>query len=190
MILPQLVIAFVLAAGLSPHAAARTAGVAVNPESRLTDLSVERGPGGQPRFTFEGRPLTPHQLADALEASARAHTTRGPLYRLLNITSPVGVAWVGLGLLGQVLFTGRMVVQWLTSERAKQSVVPPAFWWMSLGGAAMLLAYFAWRKDIVGLIGQGAGFLIYARNLWLLRTARPTPPTDAPEPPDADPASP
>ena len=40
---------------------------------------------------------------------------------------------------------------------------------MSLGGAAMLLIYFAWRKDIVGLIGQSTGFAIYARNLWLLR---------------------
>ena len=71
----------------------------------------------------------------------------------------------------------RQIVQWLTSERARQSVVPPAFWWMSLGGAAMLLAYFAWRKDIVGLIGHGTGFLIYARNLWLLRRAKAASPS-------------
>ncbi|GAB4110201.1 MAG: hypothetical protein Kow00105_18950 [Phycisphaeraceae bacterium] len=89
-------------------------------------------------------------------------------FRLLNISSPVGVAWVVLGLLGQVLFTGRMVVQWLVSEKHRQSVVPPAFWWMSLAGASMLITYFIWRKDIVGFLGQGTGWLIYLRNLWLI----------------------
>ena len=49
------------------------------------------------------------------------------LYVLLNITSTAGVIWVGLGLLGQVLFTGRMVVQWVVSERRKRSVVPVIF---------------------------------------------------------------
>ena len=94
------------------------------------------------------------------------------LHRLLNIDTPAQAWWVATGLLGQVLFTGRMIVQWLSSERARRSVVPPVFWWMSLGGAALLLAYFVWRRDPVGVVGQGAGFLIYARNLWLLRSAR------------------
>ncbi len=89
-------------------------------------------------------------------------------YRLLNISSPVGFAWVLLGLLGQVLFTGRMVLQWLTSEKAKRSVVPVGFWWMSLAGASMLLTYFIWRRDVVGVLGQSAGWLIYVRNLWLI----------------------
>jgi len=86
----------------------------------------------------------------------------------LNITSPVGFAWVSLGLLGQVLFTGRMVVQWLASERNRQSVVPPVFWWMSLAGASMLVIYFIWRKDAVGVLGQATGWIIYARNLRLI----------------------
>ena len=90
------------------------------------------------------------------------------LYKLLNITSPIGIAWVGLGLLGQGLFTGRMIVQWLVSEKNKRSVVPVAFWWMSLAGATMLVTYFAWRKDIVGILGQSIGWLIYSRNLWLI----------------------
>ncbi|HHQ49151.1 MAG TPA: hypothetical protein ENK19_09765 [Acidobacteria bacterium] len=76
--------------------------------------------------------------------------------------------WVALGLLGQVLFTGRMVVQWLVSEKRKRSVVPVIFWWMSLGGATMLLIYFLWRKDIVGVLGQSTGWFIYSRNLWLI----------------------
>ncbi len=93
---------------------------------------------------------------------------RNRLFAFLNITSPIGFAWVGLGLLGQLLFTGRMVVQWLTSERVRRSVVPVAFWWMSLGGAALLVVYFVWRKDVVGVLGQSTGFFIYARNLRLI----------------------
>ena len=173
---PLMVLTLVLAA-VAPAAPA------VDHATRLSDLSVQRQPDGTPRFNLAGQSLNADQLADALESASRKHSAAHegsagrPAYRLLNITSPAGVAWVGLGLLGQLLFTGRMIVQWLTSERARQSVVPPAFWWMSLGGAAMLLAYFAWRKDIVGLIGQGTGFLIYARNLWLLRRAKAASPS-------------
>ncbi|MET0224741.1 MAG: lipid-A-disaccharide synthase N-terminal domain-containing protein, partial [Terrimicrobium sp.] len=43
---------------------------------------------------------------------------------MFNVTSAAGVAWVALGFLGQLLFTGRMLVQWLTSEKSKRSVVP------------------------------------------------------------------
>jgi len=89
-------------------------------------------------------------------------------YRLLNITSPIGFAWVLLGLVGQVLFTGRMLLQWLVSEKAKRSVVPVGFWWMSLAGASMLLTYFIWRRDIIGVLGQATGWLIYVRNLWMI----------------------
>ncbi|MEO1236901.1 MAG: lipid-A-disaccharide synthase N-terminal domain-containing protein [Planctomycetota bacterium] len=87
---------------------------------------------------------------------------------MLNITTAAGVAWVALGLLGQVLFTARMLVQWLASERQQRSVVPPVFWWLSLVGATMLLVYFVWRKDIVGVLGQSTGWAIYARNLALI----------------------
>lgn len=109
--------------------------------------------------------LTPDQFAALLY---RDFSGRNRLFAFLNITSPIGIAWVGLGLLGQLLFTGRMVVQWLTSERVRRSVVPVAFWWMSLGGAALLVVYFVWRKDVVGVFGQSTGFLIYARNLRLI----------------------
>jgi len=117
----------------------------------------------------ETEKVRPEELASRLE---RDHRDRRLLYRLLNITSPVGIAWVALGLLGQVLFTGRMILQWLTSERARRSVVPVGFWWMSLAGATMLLAYFVWRRDIVGILGQGAGWIIYTRNLWLIYRSR------------------
>ncbi len=96
----------------------------------------------------------------------------GWLSMIFNITSPAGIAWVVIGLGGQLLFTGRMLVQWITSEKHKRSVVPVAFWWMSLIGATMLLAYFIWRRDIVGVLGQATGWIIYIRNLVLIRRAR------------------
>jgi lipid-A-disaccharide synthase-like uncharacterized protein len=77
--------------------------------------------------------------------------------------------WLGLGLFGQLLFTGRMVVQWIASERKGTSVVPPMFWWMSLVGSLLLLAYFLWRRDPIGLLGQAFGSFIYLRNIiWIL----------------------
>lgn len=99
-------------------------------------------------------------------------TSRGWLSTIFNITSPAGLAWVALGLGGQLLFTGRMLVQWFASEKSKRSVIPISFWWMSLIGSTMLLIYFIWRRDIVGILGQGTGWVIYIRNLVLIRRSR------------------
>jgi len=99
--------------------------------------------------------------------------SRGFFEVLLNVTSPAGFLWVAIGLFGQLLFTGRMVVQWLVSEKNRRSVVPPVFWWMSLIGATMLLVYFLWRKEPVGVLGQATGWFIYVRNLLLIY--RPVP---------------
>jgi lipid-A-disaccharide synthase-like uncharacterized protein len=110
--------------------------------------------------------MTPAEFVDRVDRDTRG---RGFWFAFLNITSPVGVAWVALGLLGQVIFAGRMIVQWLVSERQRRSVVPVAFWWMSLVGASMLVVYFVWRRDIVGVLGQATGWVIYVRNLWLIR---------------------
>jgi lipid-A-disaccharide synthase-like uncharacterized protein len=98
--------------------------------------------------------------------------TRGWLSTVFNVTSPVGLVWVAIGLSGQLLFTGRMLVQWFASEKSKRSVVPMSFWWMSLAGATMLLVYFVWRRDIVGILGQATGWIIYIRNLVLIRRSR------------------
>ncbi len=109
--------------------------------------------------------LTPEAFAMRMYVDQRS---RGWMERLANVSSPLGIAWVVMGLAGQVLFTGRMVVQWLASEKEKRSVVPPVFWWMSLIGSSMLLAYFLWRKDPVGVLGQAFGWFIYLRNLWMI----------------------
>ncbi|RUL81237.1 lipid-A-disaccharide synthase N-terminal domain-containing protein [Tautonia sociabilis] len=82
-------------------------------------------------------------------------------------------AWLGVGFLGQLAFTSRFLVQWLASERRRDSVVPTAFWWFSLAGGLTLLTYALFRlKDPVIIVGQGAGVLIYTRNLYLISQAR------------------
>lgn len=105
---------------------------------------------------------------EVAERVMRGRTERSWGQTVLNVSSPIGYLWVGLGLLGQVLFTGRMIVQWLVSEKSKKSVVPPIFWWMSLGGSTMLMVYFLWRRDPIGLLGQSFGWFIYVRNLWMI----------------------
>jgi lipid-A-disaccharide synthase-like uncharacterized protein len=107
--------------------------------------------------------------------------------RLLNVTSPLGIAWVALGLLGQLLFTGRMILQWVVSERSRASVVPPAFWWLSLAGATMLLVYFVWRRDVVGVFGQLTGWVVYLRNLWLIYHGGGASVATPPAPSDSEP---
>jgi len=137
-------------------------------ESISLTAADEKNPSPTFHVTYldgETKQMTPEQYALLL---LQKDDSRTFTFRLLNISSSVGVAWVILGLLGQVLFTGRMVVQWLVSEKKQQSVVPTSFWWLSLIGASMLITYFIWRKDIVGFLGQGAGWLIYGRNLWMI----------------------
>lgn len=76
--------------------------------------------------------------------------------------------WLWLGFGGQALFFGRFLVQWIASERRGESVVPTAFWFFSVGGGLILLAYAIHRRDPVFIAGQSMGLLIYGRNLWLI----------------------
>jgi len=76
--------------------------------------------------------------------------------------------WVGIGLLGQALFSARFLVQWIATERKRRSVVPRQFWYFSVGGGLTLLAYAIYRLDPVFILGQGAGLLVYARNLYFI----------------------
>lgn len=76
--------------------------------------------------------------------------------------------WIIIGFAGQALFTMRFVVQWIASERARRSLLPVAFWFFSVGGGVVLLAYAIHRQDPVFIAGQAGGLVIYARNLWLI----------------------
>jgi lipid-A-disaccharide synthase-like uncharacterized protein len=82
------------------------------------------------------------------------------------------LSWLIIGFAGQALFSLRFLVQWLASERQKKSVIPAAFWYLSIGGGAVLLLYAIHRHDPVFILGQLTGLLIYARNLYLVRRER------------------
>ena len=79
--------------------------------------------------------------------------------------------WLAIGLLGQALFSARFFVQWIASERKKQSVVPREFWFFSIGGGLTLLLYALYKRDPVFILGQGAGLFVYARNLYFIYKA-------------------
>lgn len=147
----------------------------VDLQQRLGDVRVESD--GQRTFvvveTPEGRArLCAEDFLARLESAQVERDTHGWLFHALNITSPWGIVWVAVGFAGQALFTLRMLLQWFASEREKRSVVPIGFWWGSLFGGALLFAYFVWRKDIVGVVGQSTGVVVYARNLILIYRAR------------------
>ncbi len=76
--------------------------------------------------------------------------------------------WLFFGLIAQLIFTARMVVQWWASERAGRSVVPIAFWVLSLVGGMMTLVYGLQRREAVIIIGQVLAVVIYIRNLMLI----------------------
>ena len=78
-------------------------------------------------------------------------------------------AWLVIGFLGQVCFFSRFLVQWMASERAGRSLVPRAFWYLSIAGGAIVLSYAIWRRDPVFIAGQSMGLFVYVRNLILLR---------------------
>ena len=81
------------------------------------------------------------------------------------LASPMGM----LGMLGQVMFFSRFLVQWIASEKKGKSTIPVSFWYLSIGGGGLLLFYAVWRKDPVITLGQLVGLFVYVRNLILIR---------------------
>ena len=76
--------------------------------------------------------------------------------------------WLSVGFLGQAFFSMRFLMQWIASERKKESVIPVSFWFFSIGGGLTLLTYAVYRLDPVFILGQGAGLFVYMRNLYLI----------------------
>lgn len=76
--------------------------------------------------------------------------------------------WVIIGFIGQFMFTMRFVMQWLASEKVQKSVVPVSFWFFSISGGLIVLAYAIHKSDPVFIVGQGAGLLIYFRNVYFI----------------------
>jgi lipid-A-disaccharide synthase-like uncharacterized protein len=80
--------------------------------------------------------------------------------------------WLAFGLVAQLFFTARFLVQWISSERAGQSVVPIAFWFFSMGGGLMTLVYGVVKREPVIILGQAMATVIYVRNIMLIMKNR------------------
>ena len=80
--------------------------------------------------------------------------------------------WVLFGLVAQIVFAMRFVVQWIASERAGRSVVPVAFWFISIFGGGLTLVYGLVRREPIIIIGQVLAVFIYVRNLMLIYKPR------------------
>jgi lipid-A-disaccharide synthase-like uncharacterized protein len=90
------------------------------------------------------------------------------LKNLLN--NPDISSWLlVLGSIAQVVFTSRFVYQWLYAEKKKEAILPLGFWIISLIGGLMTLTYFIFRKDIVLIISNVMGAIIYTRNIMLYK---------------------
>jgi lipid-A-disaccharide synthase-like uncharacterized protein len=76
--------------------------------------------------------------------------------------------WVLFGFLGQAIFASRFIIQWIVSEKKKESFVPLSFWYLSIAGGIVLLVYSLYKRDPVFAIGQASGLVVYARNLVLI----------------------
>jgi lipid-A-disaccharide synthase-like uncharacterized protein len=76
--------------------------------------------------------------------------------------------WLAFGLIAQLFFTARFLVQWISSERAGKSVVPMAFWFCSMGGGVMTLIYGIAKREPVIILGQALATVIYVRNIMLI----------------------
>lgn len=87
----------------------------------------------------------------------------------LGAGNPKDAIWLAVGLMGQLAFTARFIVQWIASERAGKSVMPVAFWYLSISGGLIVLAYGIHKLDLVIILGQLPGVVVYSRNLWLIR---------------------
>lgn len=82
------------------------------------------------------------------------------------------VIWLCVGFAGQGLFSLRFLVQWISSEQQKRSVIPTAFWYFSILGGCTLLTYAIYKRDPVFIVGQATGIFIYSRNLYFILKRR------------------
>ncbi|NBZ89300.1 lipid A biosynthesis protein [Rhodobacteraceae bacterium CYK-10] len=91
---------------------------------------------------------------------------------MMGVKTATDAVWVLVGIGGQLMFTARFLMQWWASEKAGRSVVPVSFWYFSIAGSLIVLAYGIREVEPVIILGQLPGTVIYTRNLWLIRKER------------------
>lgn len=79
--------------------------------------------------------------------------------------------WAIIGWLGQLVFSARFIVQWIYSEKQKKSVIPVSFWYLSIVGSLLLLAYGFYVKQPVYIAGYLFNCVVYFRNLHLIHSS-------------------
>jgi lipid-A-disaccharide synthase-like uncharacterized protein len=75
---------------------------------------------------------------------------------------------LAIGFIAQFMFSMRFTVQWIVSGKARASIIPETFWYFNLFGGLLLLAYAVYRMVPVFIVGQAAGLVLYARNIYLI----------------------
>tara|TARA_B100000886_G_C20390434_1_gene478011 strand:- start:374 stop:685 length:312 start_codon:yes stop_codon:yes gene_type:complete len=86
----------------------------------------------------------------------------------LNNLTMNEIIWVSFGTLGQLIFFSRWIIQWLSSEKSKSSVIPVTFWWCSLTGGIITLIYAHHIGSFPFMLAQAIGIIVYSRNLFLI----------------------
>ena len=82
------------------------------------------------------------------------------------------MGWLIIGFVGQAMFFMRFFIQWIVSEKARESIIPTSFWYFSIVGSLILLTYAIHRRDPVFIVGQSTGSFIYLRNLYFIKKDR------------------
>ena len=105
----------------------------------------------------------------------------------MNTLAIIAITWIGkeyrflgldwsylvvLGFIGNAIFSMRFLVQWVASERQKESVIPVSFWYWSIAGSVIMCFYFIFKRDPVGILAYLPNSLIYIRNLMLIRKSK------------------
>ena len=102
------------------------------------------------------------------------HLSQSLQHAIAGVSS-VDMMWLGIGIAGQLLFMARFIVQWIHSEKHGKSLIPVSFWYLSLSGGLVVLAYGIHKLDPVIILGQLPGTIVYTRNLMLIkRSAKQT----------------
>ena len=87
------------------------------------------------------------------------------------VTGPISKDpyWEATAFVGEAIFGGRFILQWIVSEFKKKSHIPTAFWYMSVIGSLILLVYSVHIEKPVLILAFTLQIGIYVRNLVLIK---------------------